>query len=98
MAGDDLDVAAELAEALSNPKRLQIILELSNGSKSIKELHESQDSLKYRDSTYRHAEKLSECGIMNKKYDHEKKNMEYELVPDSIEFEFLEDRINTTMD
>lgn len=97
MADEDLDEVAELAKVLSNPKRLQIILELSDGPKSIKQLHESQDSLKYRDSTYRHVEKLFESGIVDKNYDHKKKDMEYELVSSSIKFEFLDDCIDTTI-
>lgn len=94
MVGDRNNRVVEIASALSNPTRLQIVTSLAEGPKTTQELHEEIGDLKYRDSTYRHAEELFEVGIVNKEYDPDEKEMRYSLKHRSVTFMFSDEGIN----
>lgn len=73
----------KVGKAVSNPTRVNILKLLCSQPYSASELHrqyiEEYDDDKHRESIYRELEKLQDFGLVEKKYESDKKSLYYEI-------------------
>ena len=82
------EVSYDLAKALANKTRIRILTILREGEFTFDEVHSKLGSVKYKDTVYRHLEILRKVGLVEKRYDQDRKLLKYAIKTNEICFEF----------
>lgn len=98
MRAENLDLAKTIS-ALNSRTRRKILQVLENGNLTLQEVFEKMGEVsvkvKYRESVYRHLEKLQDAGLVEKLYDRNK-GLCYKLLVRGIEIDFIDGTVKGT--
>ena len=83
LAGEVRKVA-RICTALSSTTRLRILVVLNRKAMTLNEVVNAVGNVRYKDSIYRHLEKLREAGLVAKSYDANSKLLYYSLNEDTV--------------
>jgi len=83
--GYDVQSISEIAEAVKNPTRQEILLVLKKDDCSLNELYTEYDVANHRSGIHRHLKKLQEAGLVEKYLNQETDAKTYRLAVEEIE-------------
>ncbi len=85
----DPATSARLAKILASESRLVLLALISNGPKTVADLHSAVRSrIKTRDSVWRHLEVMRRAGLVVRFYDEDRRKWYYQLKEDELTFVF----------